>query len=96
MSVKYTKDDIIKFRNDICEKCHCHASCLDTFEDMNEHIQYCPKFFNYMIGYTSFVVEQCEWERNHPEEVEARHKKNLEIAKNIKSQNLKSKRLKKS
>ena len=84
--IKHTKEDVLKFEADVCLKCHCQEGCRVTFPDMKEHIPYCPKFFNYMIGYKSFVEEQAEWEREHPEEALARYKRNLELAQQIKKQ----------
>jgi hypothetical protein len=41
----------------------------------------CPHYFNWKLGIKTFVAEQLEWERTHPEEVEAKHKKEVEKAK---------------
>jgi hypothetical protein len=45
----------------------------------------CPHYFNWKHGIKTFVAEQLEWEREHPEEVEAKHKKNIELAKALRA-----------
>lgn len=84
--IKHTKEDVLKFEADVCTKCRCLESCKVTFPDITEHISGCPKFFNYMIGYKSFIDGQIEWMREHPEEVEAKRQRNLELSRQIKSQ----------
>lgn len=84
--IKHTKEDVTRFSDEVCKKCRCLESCCSTFEDMETHIPNCPKFFNFVIGYTSFVIEQLEYDIEHPDEVEERHKKNLEIAKKMREE----------
>lgn len=81
--IKHTKEDVTRFINEVCPKCRCLESCQNSFSDMGEHVPNCPKFFNFVLGYTSFITEQLEYDLKHPDEVEARHKKNLEIAKKM-------------
>lgn len=83
--IKHTKEDIKKFEAEICSGCHCADGCRCTFENMQEHIPNCPRFFNFMIGYKSFIEEQLEYEREHPEYVEEKRRKNLELSAHIKS-----------
>lgn len=92
--IKHTKEDIKRFKAEKCSTCHCLDSCHELFENFDEHIQYCPKFFNFMIGFKSFVEEQLEWQRAHPEEVEARRQANLELSKKIRAQRKASKKSK--
>ena len=33
----------------------------------------CPHYHQWKLGYTSFVAEQIQWEREHPEEAKAKH-----------------------
>jgi hypothetical protein len=56
------------------------GKCIE--EAKNEHwFLMCPHYFNWKLGIKTFVTEQLEWERTHPEEVEAKHKKEVEKAK---------------
>ena len=81
---EYDKNDIPQFQEDVCKKtCILRGSCLN--EEHNEHwYLMCPHYHSWKLGYSSFVWEQIRYEREHPEEVEERHKKNLEISKKMK------------
>ena len=42
----------------------------------------CPHYFNWKLKLPkTFIEENLEWERNHPEEVDAKHKREVERAK---------------
>lgn len=79
--MKYDKNDIPDFQEQVCKKtCIMKGKCIK--EAKNEHwFLMCPHYFNWKLGIKTFVTEQLEWERNHPEEVEAKHKKEVERAK---------------
>ena len=55
MALKFTKEDIENFTLEVCNKCHCKDACYQ----MNLRKEACGKFFNWKIGYTSFVIENC-------------------------------------
>ena len=80
--MKYDKKDIPQFQKEVC-LCDCimKGKCIEEGKDDNWFLV-CPKFFNWKIGYTSFVIEQLKWEREHPEEAEEKYKKSNPI-KNI-------------
>jgi hypothetical protein len=44
----------------------------------------CPHYHSWKLGYSSFVWEQIDYYRQHPEEAEANRKKNLEVAQKMK------------
>ena len=79
--MKYDKKDIPQFQEQVCKNtCIMKGKCIE--EAKNEHwFLMCPHYFNWKLGIKTFVAEQLEWERNHPEEVEAQHKKAVEKAK---------------
>ena len=79
--MKYDKKDIPDFQEQVCKKtCVMKGKCIE--EAKNEHwFLMCPHYFNWKLGIKTFVSEQLEWERTHPEEVEAKHKKEVEKAK---------------
>ena len=77
----YKASDIPDLQEQVCKKtCIMKGKCIK--EAKNEHwFLMCPHYFNWKLGIKTFVTEQLEWERNHPEEVEAKHKKEVERAK---------------
>ena len=68
--MKYDKNDIPQFQEQVCKNtCIMKGKCIE--EAKNEHwFLMCPHYFNWKLGIKTFVAEQLEWERNHPEEVE--------------------------
>lgn len=79
--MKYEPKDIPQFQEDVCKKtCIMKGSCIKEGKD-NHWFLMCPHYFNWKLGIKTFVAEQLEWERNHPEEVEAKHKKEVEKVK---------------
>ena len=52
----------------------------------------CPHYFNWKIGYVSFVAEQLKWSEEHPEEQEEKRKQNLELAKKLREEKKKVKK----
>ena len=83
--MKYDKKDIPQFQKEVC-LCDCimKGKCIEEGKD-DKWFLACPKFFNWKIGYTSFIIEQLKWEREHPEEAEAKYKEAAEKAKKIKA-----------
>lgn len=79
--MKYDKKDIPQFQKEVC-LCDCvmKGKCIE--ENKDDHwFLVCPKFFMWKLQIKSFVVDQLKWERTHLEEVEAKHKKEVEKAK---------------
>lgn len=62
--MKYNEKDVPKFKEEICLECHCYNSCIDKND---KNFLMCPKFFNWKIGYTNYIIEQMREERKHPE-----------------------------
>lgn len=79
--MKYDKKDIPQFQKEVC-LCDCvmKGKCIE--ENKDDHwFLVCPKFFMWKLQIKSFVVDQLKWEREHPKEVEAKHKEAVEKAK---------------
>lgn len=84
--MKYDEKDIPQFQEDICKKtCVMQGICIEEEKDNHWYLM-CPHYFNWKIGYHSFVEEQIRWSNEHPDEVEEQKKKNIELAKKIKQQ----------
>lgn len=62
--MKYDEKDVPKFKEEVCVECHCYNSCIGQ-KDRN--FLMCPKFFNWKICYTNYIIEQLREERKHPE-----------------------------
>lgn len=74
--MKYTKEEAIAFeQSDDCRKCVCRESCVSNYPDMLAHVVNCPRIFNWKIGFKSFVSENEEYLREHPEIEEQRQQK---------------------
>ena len=79
--MKYDKKDVPAFQEQVCKKtCVCKGKCIKDGKDDHWFLM-CPHYFNWKLGIKTFVAEQLEWERNHPEEVAERHKIAVEKAK---------------
>ena len=84
--MKYDEKDIPQFQEDKCKKtCVMHGSCLEEEHDNHWYLM-CPHYFNWKLGYHSFVEEQIRWQAEHPEETEEQKKKNIELAKKLKKE----------
>jgi len=79
--MKYDKKDIPQFQEDVCKKtCIMKGKCIE--DGQNDHwFLMCPHYFNWKIEYKSFVTEQLEWGREHPEEAAAKQQAKVEAAK---------------
>ena len=90
--MQYDAKDVPQFKEDVCKKtCIQQGKCIE--EEKNDHwFLMCPHYHSWKLGYTSFVWEQIEWEKEHPDEVEEKHKQNLELAKKMKEQKKKAKK----
>lgn len=82
----YKESDIPKFQEEVCKKtCIMKGKCIEYGYD-NHFFLMCPHYFNWKIEFKSFVAEQLEYQRTHPEEMEEMRKKNLELAKELRKQ----------
>ena len=79
--MKFDKKDIPQFQKEVC-LCDCimKGKCIEEKKDDNWFLV-CPKFFMWKLKIKSFVIDQLKWEREHPEEVAAKHKEAVEKAK---------------
>lgn len=90
----YKESDIPQFQEEVCKKtCILKGRCIDDGCDKRFFLM-CPHYFNWKIEFKSFIVEQLEWQREHPEEVEKQKEKNKELAKKLRAEKKKEKRRK--
>lgn len=88
----YKESEIPQFQEEVCKKtCIMKGSCIEFGYD-NHFFLMCPHYFNWKIGFKSFVAEQLEWQREHPEEVEKQKEKNRELAKKLRAEKKKNKK----
>lgn len=77
----YKASDVPQFQEDVCKKtCICKGKCIEDGKD-NHWFLMCPHYHSWKLGYGSFVWDQINWEREHPEEAEQKHKELVERAK---------------
>ena len=77
----YKASEVPQFQEDVCKKtCIMKGKCIEDGQD-NHWFLMCPHYHQWKLGYTSFVDEQFRWEREHPEEAEAKHKELVARAK---------------
>ena len=93
----YKASDVPQFQKDVCLKtCVCKGHCITEGKDTHWFLM-CPHYFNWKLGIKSFVIEQLEYDRTHPEEAAAKQQAKVEAAKKWKAeQKAKSKTEKKS
>jgi len=78
----YDKKDIPQFQEDVCKKtCVMKGSCIEKYNGDDHWFLMCPHYHQWKLGYTSFVQEQLQWERDHPEEAAQKHAEKVERAK---------------
>lgn len=79
----YKASEVPQFQEEVCKNtCIMKGKCIDDGRDSHWFLM-CPHYHQWKLGYSSFVTEQIQWERDHPEEVEAKRQKNLELSKSI-------------
>lgn len=77
----YDPKNVPQFQKEVCNKtCHLKGQCIKDGQDTHWFLM-CPLYHKWKIGYTSFVFEQIQWEREHPEEAAQKHKERVERAK---------------
>ncbi len=77
----YKVSDIPQFQEDVCKKtCIMKGKCIDDIKDPHWFLM-CPHYHKWKLGYSSFVDEQIQWEREHPEEAKAKHDASVARAK---------------
>lgn len=73
--MQYNKKDIPQFQEDVCKKtCILKGKCINEGKDDHWYLM-CPHYFNWKIGYKSFISELLEYQRQHPEEFIENNKK---------------------
>jgi hypothetical protein len=84
--MKYDVKDVPVFQEEVCKKtCIMKGKCIDDARDPHWFLM-CPHYFNWKLQIPkSFVTEQIEYAHTHPEEMEEKRKRNLEISKQIQS-----------
>jgi len=81
--MKYDEHDIPQFQEEICNgRCKMKGKCITEGKD-NHWFLMCPHYFNWKIGYVSFIEEQDKWNEEHPEEVAQKKEQNKELAKKM-------------
>lgn len=77
----YNEKDVPKFQEEICKKkCVMNGKCIEDQQE-NHWFTMCPHYHRWKLGYTSFVWDQIEWNREHSEEAELKHKELVAKAK---------------
>lgn len=83
--MKYDEHDIPQFQEEVCKKtCKMKGKCINEGKNNHWYLM-CPHYFNWKIGYVSFISEQEKYYEEHPEEVEKRKQENKELAKKIRA-----------
>ena len=77
----YDKKDIPQFQADVCKKtCIMKGKCIEEGQDAHWFLM-CPHYHAWKLQYGSFVWDQIQWEYEHPEETEQKHKELVARAK---------------
>lgn len=88
----YDAKDVPQFKEEVCKKtCIMKGKCINDNREDHWFLM-CPHYFNWKIGYVSFVAEQLKWLAEHPEEQEEKHKQNLGLAKKLREEKKKAKK----
>lgn len=81
--MKYDEKEVPQFQEEVCKKtCKMKGKCISDGRDNHWYLM-CPHYFNWKIGYVSFIEEQEEYYEEHPEEVEKKKQENKELAKKM-------------
>ena len=84
--MQYDPKDIPAFKEEVCKvSCRMKGKCINDGRDDHWFLM-CPHYHSWKFEYTSFVWDQLRWQEEHPEEMEEKHKQNLELAKKMKEQ----------
>lgn len=90
--MRYDPKDVPVFKEEVCKTtCRMKGKCINDERDDHWFLM-CPHYHSWKLGYTSFVWELLKWQEDHPEEMEEKRKKNLELAKKLKEQKKKPKK----
>lgn len=82
----YKESEVPQFQEEVCKKtCIMKGKCIEEGYDKHFFLM-CPHYFNWKIGFKSFVAEQLEWQKEHPEEMEKQKEKNRELAKKLREE----------
>lgn len=78
----YDEKDLPKFKQEKCNTCKLKTFCFEEHSDNNRWFLMCPHYFNWKLDLPkTFIEENVDWEREHPEEAAAKHKREVERAK---------------
>ena len=84
--MKYDSKDVLAFKEEVCNNtCIMKGKCIAEGQDDRWFLM-CPHYFSWKIGFKSFITDQEEYLKNHPEEAEIRRKANQELAQKLKAQ----------
>ena len=77
----YKVSDVPQFQQDVCLKtCIMKGKCIEEGQDAHWFLM-CPHYHAWKLQYGSFVWDQIQWEYEHPEETEQKHKELVARAK---------------
>ena len=69
----YKVSDVPQFQEEVCKKtCIMKGKCIDDERDSHWFLM-CPHYHQWKLKYKSFVLEQLQYDIEHPEEAEAKH-----------------------
>ena len=87
----YDPKDVPAFQEEVCKKtCIMKGKCIENGKDDHWFLM-CPHYHSWKLQYGSFVWDQMQYDREHPEEAEKKHKELVERAKAWKASQKKKK-----
>ena len=90
--MKYEPKDVPKFKEEVCKMtCVLDGKCVNEGKDDHWFLM-CPHYHSWKLECKSFVWDEIAWQEKHPEEVEKKHKQDLELAKKLKEEKKKVKK----